>query len=196
MKYDSHQHAVEHHQTYPPLDKDLADHDFQRRRVGSCAQFVLPGDIVLDIACNTGFYREYIPQAAEVHGVDVNPDLVKIAKTRLTTAQVASAEFLPFANRTFDVVNISGILEQVFDPRAIIAEAARVCRRSLIGNTVHASGTWGTHRTADHKWQSRSYTEAHIRGLLEEAGEIVNFGTVDVNNPPEPQCWWWEVRVL
>lgn len=195
MKYESVDAAAAHHQSYPSLDKDLAEHDFQRRRVRSSSKFILPGDVVLDIACNTGYFWDYCPQAREVHGVDVNPSLVEQAKTRLTTAQVARAEALPFPDKTFDVVNLSGILEQVHEPLPILQEAARVARRAVLGNTTHATGTWGKHRTERHQWQSRSYTEDEIRELLDAIGRISFLGTVDVNNPPEPQCWYWEVRL-
>jgi ubiquinone/menaquinone biosynthesis C-methylase UbiE len=193
--YDSVEHALVKHEEYPALDRDLSDHDFQRRRVSSCVKFIYPGDIVLDVACNTGYYIDYCPKAAEVHGVDCSEALVEIAKKKLTTARVAAAEKLPFMDRSFDVVNVSGLLEQVFEPLAVMKEAARVSRRFVTGNTVHASGTWGKHRIEKHSWQSRSYTKEEIESILNQIGKIETLGTVDINNPPEPQCWYWCVKV-
>ncbi len=196
MKYDSVEHALKYHQTYPTLDKDLKDHEFQRRRVSSCVRFIPPGAKLLDVACNTGYFVDYVTPDIEVHGVDISEELAAIAKTRMKTVTIAPAEHLPFADGEFDVVNISGILEQVFDPRAVVREAARVCSRYLIGNTVHESGTWGRHRIERHSWQSQSYSEVEIRALLEDVGTIEHLGTIDVNTPPEPQCWFWCVRVV
>lgn len=194
-EYQSVEHAVARHQEYPALDADLNAHDFQRRRVRSSTQFVRQGDIMLEVACNTGYVRDYCPQAAEIHGVDVNPKLVAIAETRLTSARVARAEALPFPDKSFDIVNVSGLLEQVFDPDPIMRECARVSRRSIVGNTTHERGCWGKDRTARHAWQSRSYSEAEIRAVLEKVGYIKTLGTVDINNPPEPQCWYFHVIV-
>lgn len=194
-KYTSVAEAIERHQAYPALDQDLADHDFQRRRVASCVRFIRPGDLVLDVGCNSGVFADYCPRGAELYGVDCNPELVEKARTRMREAWVAPAEKLPFPDDNFDVVNVSGLLEQVFDPVAVLKEAARVSKRSLIGNTVHESGTWGKHRTESHLWQSRSYSEAEIRELLEAVGTIDYLGTVDVNTPPEPQVWAFHVLI-
>lgn len=193
--YDSISDAVLKNSKYPALDQDLADHDFQRRRVGCCAKFVRKGDIVLDVACNTGYYWTYIPQAAEVHGVEVNPDHVVEARKRLTSVHLAPAESMPFSDRTFDVVNVSGLLEQVYSTYDVMREAARVSRRYVTGNTTHADGCWGKHRTERHLWQSHSHNREEITALLSSIGTIVELFTIDINTPPEPQCWGWCVRV-
>jgi ubiquinone/menaquinone biosynthesis C-methylase UbiE len=195
VKYDSLAAAAEHHQTYPALDQDLIAHDFQRRRVAAPGAFVRAGDVVLDVGCNTGFYRSFIPHAAEVHGVDVNPKLVEVAAQRLTSARTALAESLPFPDASFDVVNVSGILEQVYDPAAVLREAARVSRRFVTGTTTHATGTWGKHRIERHVWQAWSYTREEIETLLLPLGTLRSLITVDINHPPEPQCWCWCVEV-
>lgn len=194
-EYESIQDAVERHQLYPDLKADLAAHAFQRRRVASSVAFIQKGDIVLDVACNSGYFKSYCPQAAEVHGVDCSVTLVAEAEKRLDSARVARAEMLPFPSKHFDVVNVSGLLEQVFDPESVMREAARVCRRSLVGNTVHEKGTWGKQRTERHQWQSYSWSEKEIRDLLSKFGRIDTLGTIDVNTPPEPQCWFWHVLV-
>ena len=195
-EYESVEQAAQRHQEYPPLDNDLSAHDFQRRRVRSSVQFVRAGDRMLEVACNTGYVRSYCPQASEIHGIDINPKLVEVAATRLTSAQVALAEAIPFPDKSFDIVNVSGLLEQVFDPDPIMRECARVSRRSVVGNTTHEAGCWGKHRTERHQWQSRSYSESEIRAVLEKIGRIAVLGTVDINsNPPEPQCWFFHVLV-
>ena len=194
--YSSVEQAIARHQEYPALDRDMKDHDFQRRRVASMVRFVQPGDIVLDVACNTGYLKDYLPQAGEIHGVDCNPEHVAVAASRLTSAQVAPAESLPFPDNTFDVVNVSGLLEQVFNCEAVMREAARVSRRSVTGNPVHESGAWGRQRVERHEWQSRSFSETEIMDLLKMIGHVQFLGTVDVHlDPPEPQCWYWCVEV-
>lgn len=184
--------CVHRHESYPDLEKDLSS-DFQRRRVQGAADHVRKLDVVLDIGCNSGYFKRFCPQAAYVVGVDVNPDLVAIARTRLDEAHVARAEALPFGDRTFDLVNISEVLEHVHDPEAAIREAARVTRRSIVGDTPHESGTWGAHRVEGHAWHVMCFTEPTLRALLEKYGRIVSFGTVDIGN--EPQCYIFEVEI-
>lgn len=194
-EYTSVEHAVERHQAYHDLSPDLQAHEFQRRRVRSSVQFVLHGETLLDVACNAGYVRSYCPEASRIVGVDVNPKLVELAKQHLDDAVEGRAEALPFPDKSFDVVNLSGLLEQVFAPEPILREAARVARRAVVGNTTHEAGCWGKHRTERHVWQSRSYSEVEIRNVLAVAGKIVKLGTVDINHPPEPQCWYFLVEV-
>lgn len=185
-------YLVHLHEAYPDLEADLSS-DFQRRRVQSAADRVRPGDVVLDVGCNSGYFARFCPQALEVHGVDVNPDLVAIARTRLTSATVARAEALPFDHSMFDLVNISEVLEHVHDPEQCLREAARVTRRSIVGDTPHEAGAWGAHRVATHQWHVRCFTEPELRALLEQFGTIVHFGTVDIGL--EKECYIFEVEV-
>lgn len=181
------------HSTYPDLEKDLSS-DFQRRRVQSAADRVRPGDHVLDVGCNSGYFQRFCPQAANVTGVDVNPDLVAIATRRLSGgAWCARAEALPFEDNTFDLVNISEVLEHVHDPALCLAEAARVARRSIVGDTPHEAGAWGAHRVEGHRWHVRCFTEPELRALLESFGTIVHFGTVDIG--AEKECYVFEVEL-
>jgi hypothetical protein len=166
-EYASREAQALHHQDYPDIECDLSS-DFQRRRVTSSVQFVRTGDVMLEVGCNR-------------------------ARLRLTTARVAQAEALPFPAGTFDFVNISGLLDQVFDPEAVLREAARVSRRSVAGNVTHEDGTWGQHRVAGHTWQARTFSETAIRALLERFGEIIHFGTVDNDN--RAQCFYFEITV-
>lgn len=184
--------CVHRHESYPDLEADLSS-DFQRRRVQDAASRVRFQDVVLDVGCNSGYFRRFCPQASYVAGVDVNPELVAIAAGRLDHAQVARAESLPFADKSFDLVNISEVLEHVHDPHRALAEAARVSRRSVVGDTPHESGTWGAHRVESHAWHVMCFTEETLREALERIGTIVHFGTVDIGD--QPQCYIFEVIV-
>lgn len=180
------------HESYPDLEKDLSS-DFQRRRVKSAADRVRPGDVVLDVGCNSGYFSRFATQAKEIHGIDVNPNLVSIAATRLASAQVARAESLPFSDRSFDLVNISEVLEHVHDAEVCLREAARVTRRSIVGDTPHETGAWGAHRVESHAWHVMCFTEPTLRALLEKFGRIVHFDTVDIGT--EKECYIFEVEV-
>jgi ubiquinone/menaquinone biosynthesis C-methylase UbiE len=186
--------CVHRHESYPDLEADLSS-AFQRCRVQSAANRVREGDSILDVGCNSGYFVRFLTGAHEYHGIDVNPDLVQIASRRpaVTSAQVARAESLPFPDASFDLVNISEVLEHVHDPEAVLREAARVSRRSVVGDTPHEAGTWGAHRVESHAWHVMCFTEATLRAALEKIGTIVHFDTVNIGT--EPQCYIFEVEV-
>lgn len=91
---------------------------------------------VLDIGCNAGsFSLVWAEAGCQVSGIDINDDLVRIARERATEAQVAvdyrvgSAVALPWTDATFDVIVMPELLEHVADWRSCLAEATRVLRR-------------------------------------------------------------------
>ena len=189
----SEQDAINRHVDYPYDVRETEWSDFQQRRCKMVAKLVRPGDKFLDIGCNSGYMVELVDPSCEVHGVDVAPRLVERAAKILKSAQLAKAESLPFPDKSFDVSNLSEILEHVFDDALVMREAARVSRRSIIGSTPHEAGTWGAHRVPTHPFHVRCYTEATLRALLEQFGTITSFGTVDIGN--EPQCYVFEVEL-
>ncbi len=74
---------------------------------------------VLDVYCGTRPYEDLLPIGARVIGLDVpgNPYGV---------ADVVSAEFLPFADESFDVVLSNGVIDLVPDKDAVFGEIFRV----------------------------------------------------------------------
>ncbi len=184
--------CVHRHERYPDLEADLSS-DFQRRRVQAAANRIRPQDVVLEIGCNSGYFGKFCPQASYIAGVDVNPDLVAIAATRYADARVARAEALPFEDKSFDVCVISEVLEHVHDAEVALREAARVTRRSIVGDTPHESGAWGAHRVETHLWHVSCFTKATLRALLEKFGNIVYFDVVSIG--AEPEVYVFEIEV-
>ena len=78
-------------------------------RLASAAR-VGPGDRVLDVACGTGVAARAAAEAAgpsgAVFGVDINPGMLAVAARAAPaiTWREASAESLPFPDRSFDAV--------------------------------------------------------------------------------------------
>lgn len=125
---------------------------------------------VLDIGCNSGIMATLVK--ADWYGVDVCPQLVEIAK-QIMKAEVAPAEKLPFRDNEFDIAVLGEILEHVFSPDDVMAEAVRVTKKLIIGSTPNERGQWGTSATGSrslkkHHQHVRCYTEETLNQLLKK----------------------------
>jgi len=92
-----------------------------------------PPGRALDVGCGTGFQSAILGEIGyEVHGVDISPGLLKVARRRRPARawfSLASAEDLPFPAAAFDVVNCCGsTLSFVERPERALAEIGRVLR--------------------------------------------------------------------
>ena len=98
-----------------------------------------PGESVLDLGSGAGF--DCLAAAVEVGsrgrvvGVDMTPDMVRLARRHAADAGVAIASFLqaeieclPFRDATFDVVMSNCVVNLCADKRRVLAEACRVLR--------------------------------------------------------------------
>ena len=138
-------------------------------------QWIEPG-LVLDVGCNDGGIAHCIRETgARVIGAD-----------RLRYVEIASRDYglpvvaldarwpLPFSRGSFDVVVISGVLEYIAEPLALLKEARRVlcCRGRLIlvapnRNSIRSiyHRLRGTPATAEESFES-----ADLPRMLREAG--------------------------
>lgn len=92
----------------------------------------------LDVGAGQGHWTRTVARlltnGASIVGVEREPRWVELAQAapRLegvdVTFQQGSAETLPFANASFDLVTCQTLLIHVADPRAVVAEMARVLR--------------------------------------------------------------------
>jgi SAM-dependent methyltransferase len=93
-------------------------------------------DVVLDLGCGSGgLVTAAARQAGWVVGVDIAARWLIIAKAQLAEAGVdnaclvcACAEYLPFADNTFDIVVASDVLEHCQDQPRLLNEARRALR--------------------------------------------------------------------
>lgn len=84
---------------------------------------------LLDVGCGEGGVARLLGgRVAEVVAVDVEPSPDWSEEPGLTFS-VADAERLPFPDASFDVVHSKDALHHMDDPRAALAEYARVLRR-------------------------------------------------------------------
>lgn len=84
---------------------------------------------VLDVGSGSGLFAEaFALRNLEVMGIDKNPQMIKIATDMVLDARFreASAEKLPFPDKSFDLVFLGHLLHESSDPEAVLQEAARV----------------------------------------------------------------------
>ena len=90
------------------------------------------GGHVLDVATGTGLVAEaLVARGFRVTGLDQSPGMLAAARTRFggrVELVEASADALPFPDGSFDHLTFTYLLRYVDDPRATVAELARVVR--------------------------------------------------------------------
>jgi ubiquinone/menaquinone biosynthesis C-methylase UbiE len=85
---------------------------------------------VLDVGCGDGDIARRIMETRpdiSIHGIDV---LVR-PETAIPVDEFDGSHF-PFADHTFDVVTFVDVLHHTDDPTALLAEASRVARKSVV----------------------------------------------------------------
>jgi demethylmenaquinone methyltransferase / 2-methoxy-6-polyprenyl-1,4-benzoquinol methylase len=96
-----------------------------------------PGQRILDVATGTGMVAAELLGRADctVVGIDQSPEMLSRARARFAEAERSrvelmqgEAEHLPFPQASFDGLSFTYLLRYVEDPRATVAELARVVR--------------------------------------------------------------------
>ena len=151
---------------------------------------VWKGDRVLDVACGTGIVACRIAgTGAQVTGLDLTPGMLAQARVRAAEEGVSvtwverSAETLPFAAGSFDLVTCQQGLQFVPDRAAAAKEMRRVLApggRAVIACWTGLEGQPGylpLHEVARRHFGERGFSapfslggEAVLRGLLAGAG--------------------------
>lgn len=82
----------------------------------------------LEVGSGMGHLAGQLEDSFETHGMDINHWAVKQSKAIVnkTHLQTASAQELPFADHSFNVVIIKHIVEHLPDPKKAIAEIGRI----------------------------------------------------------------------
>jgi SAM-dependent methyltransferase len=104
-------------------------------RVVSLSVEGLDIESVLDVGTGTGIFAEAFTSASRrVEGIDPEPGLLEVAR-RLVPAvsfREGTAEKLPFAEGSFDLVFFGHVLHETDDPVGALSEARRVARKRVM----------------------------------------------------------------
>lgn len=110
----------------------------QQNSVTFLIPHLLPNQRLLDIGCGAGFLSARMANAVapgELVGIDIEQSQVDIARETAAQKNVDNARFrvadaldLPFADSSFDVAHLGGVLMHVADVEAALAEAMRVLK--------------------------------------------------------------------
>jgi demethylmenaquinone methyltransferase/2-methoxy-6-polyprenyl-1,4-benzoquinol methylase len=135
-----------------------------------------PGDRILDVATGTGMVAFALARrGAEVVGLDQSEEMLARARARAparVTFVHGEAERLPFNDEEFDGLTFTYLLRYVDDPRATMAELARVVKPGGRIGMVE----FGVPRAA----LLRAAWRAHTRVGLPLLGRVVSPAWVEV----------------
>jgi demethylmenaquinone methyltransferase / 2-methoxy-6-polyprenyl-1,4-benzoquinol methylase len=137
---------------------------------------------VLDVACGTAAVSIELARRVPtrtVTGIDQSTDMLAAGKMRVASAGLADrielregrAESLPFADAEFDALTFTYLLRYVDDPRATMAELARVIRPGGVIAMLEFAvprGVW------------RPLWELYVRVGLPAAGAVARTGWHEV----------------
>ncbi len=90
---------------------------------------------VLDVGTGTGLFAEaFQKKGFQVTGVDVNPEMLKLARQKVGGAafELAEAEHLPATDKSFDLVFLGLVLHEADDPSRALHEAHRVAKHRVV----------------------------------------------------------------
>lgn len=168
------------------------------REAAYVAQFLSPGDLVLDVGAGIGSLEERIPDH-ELVGLDASPSMVHTARTRADAPfVVGDARALPVGTDRVDAAVFVSTLEFIPEVEAALAETTRVLRPdgtlvALVLNTESAyvrsnlerEGSYFqrmVHReTADLAATIETYVDGHSEYILGIEDEDV----FETNDPTE-----------
>ncbi len=90
------------------------------------------GARVADLGCGSGVFTDLLQRhGCDCTGLDLSPKLIEIARAKFPAVEFVEGdvEQLPFADASFDVVLLSGLVHHLPDPARCAAEVFRVLRR-------------------------------------------------------------------
>jgi ubiquinone/menaquinone biosynthesis C-methylase UbiE len=147
----------------------------------------LPGDSILEVGCHAGPTLWAIGQRKRFRrmaGTELSPTILDFTRAHLpaelnTEVELvqASADRLPFPDKSFDVV-VTGALLACIGPERImpsLAEMLRVCRGHLVLGEIHTDHPrLATPKGRKERYPNTSYWIRNYAGLLKNRAALVH----------------------
>ncbi len=86
----------------------------------------------LEVGCGAGHVIEVLSEHMDTSGIDSDPDMVTLCKSKNLDVQLADAMELPFEDDSFDIAYCSFLLLWLPDPEKAVNEMARVARKWVV----------------------------------------------------------------
>lgn len=176
--------------------KPVGDPAAFERKIAITKGCMSPDDVVLDIGCGTGSLALVLaPHAAHVHGLDISPEMMRIARGKAEAQGVGNVTFHtgPFDETftTFEPGSLDGIcaysiLHLVADRRAALAQIYRLLRPGgfFVSSTVVLGDSLVPYRPL--LWTMRKLGKAPMVKIVRRRtveAEIRDAGFVDLQGP-------------
>ncbi len=144
---------------------------------------------ILEVGCGTGHFTRWLNSLGyKVVGVDISPVMLEVAKQLWNEGRFinARAEFLPFKDKSFDVVLYVACLEYMPDLVKVFKEAERVARRGIVMGLMNRWSLPTIRRVIQVKlgknpyyYNARFYSLPMIKKKLKRAFEDRNYEFLD-----------------
>jgi len=90
---------------------------------------------VLDVGTGSGIFAEgFAEKIATVVGIDANPEMIKVSQGLVPKVnfQEATAESMPFADKSFDLVFLGLVLHEADDVQDALSESRRCAKQRVV----------------------------------------------------------------
>ena len=101
------------------------------RVLGAVRRLARAQDRILNLGCGVGAYSYYLSQelaGARIVSLDISHNCLKLGIERydITTPVMANALYIPFSDKTFDIVVFSEVIEHIVEQEQLLGEIGRV----------------------------------------------------------------------
>lgn len=112
--------------------KLYAEREAEDRKIFLINRFIPKCNRIVDLGCGNGEYIPYLQtKAAYVVGIDIDIDLVKISKRKGFEVILATLDYLPFKDKSFDCVWASEVVEH-FPTFDVLDKIERITSEKII----------------------------------------------------------------
>ncbi len=145
---------------------------------------------LLDVGCGSARVAEMLDDGWEYAGVDGSLELLRFASKRVPSARLTTHDLdagpLPFKDDEFDVVISMNVLRHMDSYEAVVAEMARVAKRSVYIVDLFQSGTDDAYGKTEVAGQVFANNAWSLSRFLASAARLGRVETRDLAGMPWP----------